>query len=170
MEQPPSYGHGVQTKIQGLVGIPLRTPPRGSRGVVLLSPKVWNGRHGGGEFSNWNRMLYKSSPFNRRPDTQTHTALAAAQALFLPIHGQPSSDNDLVCLSDVDLPILLKVPYYRVNNFLNLWGLVAVQIPISTIMALPSYAQPPVRPVTTRKSTRKLVASTAFVPKPPGSP
>jgi hypothetical protein len=27
----------------------------------------------GGEFSNRNRMLYKSSPFNRRPATHTHT-------------------------------------------------------------------------------------------------
>ncbi len=47
MEQPPSCGHGVQTEIQGLVGTPLCTPPRGSWGVVLLSPKVWNGCHGG---------------------------------------------------------------------------------------------------------------------------
>jgi hypothetical protein len=44
---PPSCGHGVQTEIQGLVGTPLCPPPRGSRGVVLLSSKVWNGRHGG---------------------------------------------------------------------------------------------------------------------------
>ncbi len=49
--------------------------PPGVPGVVLLSPKVWNGRHGGGEFSDWNRMLYKSSPFNRRPDTHTHTTI-----------------------------------------------------------------------------------------------
>ncbi len=47
MEQPPSCGHGVQTEIQGLVGTPLCMPPRGSQGVVLLSPKVWNGRHVG---------------------------------------------------------------------------------------------------------------------------
>ncbi len=34
------------------------------------------------------------------------SALAAAQALFLPIDGQPS-DNDLVRLSNAILPILL---------------------------------------------------------------
>jgi hypothetical protein len=44
---PPSCGHRVQTKIQGLVGTPLCTPPRGSQGVVLLSSKVWNRCHGG---------------------------------------------------------------------------------------------------------------------------
>ncbi len=27
----------------------------------------------GGGFSDWNRMLYNSSPFSRRPDTHTHT-------------------------------------------------------------------------------------------------
>jgi hypothetical protein len=47
VEQPPSCGHGVQTEIQGLVGTPLHTPPRGSQVVVLLSPKEWNGHHGG---------------------------------------------------------------------------------------------------------------------------
>jgi hypothetical protein len=52
------------------------------------------------------------------------STLAAAQALFLPIDGQPS-DDDLACLSDAILPILLKVTYDRINSFHNLWGLVA---------------------------------------------
>ncbi len=51
------------------------------------------------------------------------SALAAAQALFLPIDGQPSSD-DLVRLSDAILPILLKATYNH-NGVHNLWGLVA---------------------------------------------
>ncbi len=73
MEQPPSCGHGVQTEIQKLVGTPLCTPPRGvPRGSTTESQgmerALW-----GGEFSKWNCMLYKSSPFNWRPDTHTHT-------------------------------------------------------------------------------------------------
>jgi hypothetical protein len=52
------------------------------------------------------------------------SALAAAQVLFFPIDGQPS-DNDLVRLSDANMPILLKVTYDRVNGVHNLWGLVA---------------------------------------------
>ncbi len=52
------------------------------------------------------------------------SALAAAQALFLPIDGQPS-DNDLVRLSDAILQILLKATYDHVNGIHNLWGLVA---------------------------------------------
>jgi hypothetical protein len=52
------------------------------------------------------------------------SALAAAQALFLPINGQPSNE-DLVHFSDAILPILLKATYDRVNGVHNLWGLVA---------------------------------------------
>ncbi len=52
------------------------------------------------------------------------SALAAAQALFLPINGQPSN-NYLVHLSNAILPILLKATYNRVNGIHNLWGLVA---------------------------------------------
>jgi hypothetical protein len=51
------------------------------------------------------------------------SALAAAQALFLPINRQ-SSNNDLVGLSDTILPILLKATYDCVNGIHNLWGLV----------------------------------------------
>jgi hypothetical protein len=54
----------------------------------------------------------------------TTSALALAQALFVPIDGQPS-DNDLVRLSDAILPILLKATYDHVNGVHNLWGLVA---------------------------------------------
>jgi hypothetical protein len=52
------------------------------------------------------------------------STLAAAQVLFLSINGQPSNDN-LVCLSNAILPILLKATYNRVNGVHNLWGLVA---------------------------------------------
>jgi hypothetical protein len=52
------------------------------------------------------------------------SALTAAQVLFLPIDGQPS-DNNLVCLSDTILPILLKATYSRINGVHNLWSLVA---------------------------------------------
>ncbi len=50
------------------------------------------------------------------------SALAAAQALFLPINGQPSN-KDLICLSDAISPILLKGTYDHVNGIHNLWGL-----------------------------------------------
>jgi hypothetical protein len=52
------------------------------------------------------------------------SALAAAQALFLPIDGQPS-DNNLVCLSNAISPILLKSTYDHANSIHDLWGLVA---------------------------------------------
>jgi hypothetical protein len=54
------------------------------------------------------------------------SALAATQALFLPIDGQPSNDN-LILLSNAILSILLKATYNRVhiNGNHNLWGLVA---------------------------------------------
>jgi hypothetical protein len=52
------------------------------------------------------------------------SALATAQALFLPIDGQPSDDN-LVRLSDTILPILLKATHNHFNGVHNLWGLVA---------------------------------------------
>jgi hypothetical protein len=52
------------------------------------------------------------------------SALAAAQALLLPINGQPS-DDDLIHLSDAISPILLKATYNHVNGIHNLWGLVA---------------------------------------------
>jgi hypothetical protein len=70
------------------------------------------------------------------------SALAAAQALFLPINGQPS-DKDLVHLSDAILPILLKATYNRVNGIHNLWGLVA-----SAYCYLHHYGAPFVRTAT----------------------
>jgi hypothetical protein len=51
------------------------------------------------------------------------SALAAAQAPFLPIDGQPS--DDLVRLSDAISLILLKATYKCINGIHNLWGLVA---------------------------------------------
>jgi hypothetical protein len=47
------------------------------------------------------------------------SALTAAQALFLPISGEPS-DNNLVHLSDAIMPIFLKAAYDRVNGIHNL--------------------------------------------------
>jgi hypothetical protein len=70
------------------------------------------------------------------------SALAAAQALFLPIDGQPSNE-DLIHLSDTILPILLKANYDHINGDHNLWGLVA-----STECYLHHYGAPFVRPAT----------------------
>jgi hypothetical protein len=70
------------------------------------------------------------------------SALAAAQALLLPIDGQPSDDN-LVHLSDAILPILLKATYNHVNSIHNLWGLIA-----SVDCYLHHYGAPFVRPAT----------------------
>jgi hypothetical protein len=99
-----------------------------------------------------------------------NSALAAAQVLFLPIDGKPSDDN-LVCLSNIISPILLKATYAHVNGIHNLWGLVA-----SAYRYLHHYGTPFVRPAThfwcamTWQSAQKLLASTAFVPKLPGLP
>jgi hypothetical protein len=57
------------------------------------------------------------------PDAIT-TVLTTAQALFLPIDGQPTN-NDLVRLVNAVVPVLLKATYDRVNGIHNLWGLVA---------------------------------------------
>jgi hypothetical protein len=73
-------------------------------------------------FKNGN-LLQLPLPATITPKAIT-SALAAAQTLFLPIDGQPS-DDDLTCLSDAILPILLKDTYDRVNSIHNLWGLVA---------------------------------------------
>jgi hypothetical protein len=70
------------------------------------------------------------------------SALAAAQALFLPINGQPSNNN-LDRLSDAILPILLKATYNCVNGIHNLWGLIA-----SVDCYLHHYSAPFVRPAT----------------------
>ncbi len=51
------------------------------------------------------------------------SVFAAAQAVFLPIDGQPSN-KDLVRLLDAILPILLMATYDHVNGVHNLWGLV----------------------------------------------
>ncbi len=95
------------------------------------------------------------------------SALAAAQALLLPINGQPSN-NDLVCLSDTILPILLKTTYNHVNGIHNLWGLVASADCYLHHYGAPFVPQPPIRPVMSQQSMRKLLASTAFMPKLPG--
>jgi hypothetical protein len=85
VEQPPSCGHRVQTKIQGLIGTPLCTPPPGvPRGSTTESQGMERASWGGG-FSDWNHMLYNSSPFNRRPDTHTnklHTSLILLQLRY----------------------------------------------------------------------------------------
>jgi hypothetical protein len=70
------------------------------------------------------------------------SALTAAQALFLPINGQPSDDN-LDPLSNTILPILLKATYDHVNGVHNLWGLVA-----SVYWCLHHFGAPFVRPAT----------------------
>jgi hypothetical protein len=70
------------------------------------------------------------------------SALAAAQMLFLPINRQPFNDN-LVRLSNVILPILLKATNDRINGVHNLWGLVA-----SAERYLHHYGAPFVRPAT----------------------
>jgi hypothetical protein len=70
------------------------------------------------------------------------SALAAAQALSLPIDGQPSN-KDLIRLSDTILPILLKATYDHVNGVHNLWGLVA-----SVDCYFHLYGAPFVRPAT----------------------
>jgi hypothetical protein len=70
------------------------------------------------------------------------SALLAAQALFLPIDGQPS-DNDLVRLPNAILPILLKATYDSVNGVDNQWGIVA-----SADYYLHHYGAPFVRPAT----------------------
>jgi hypothetical protein len=70
------------------------------------------------------------------------SALAAAQALFPPIDGQPS-DNDLVPLSNAILPILFKATCNHVNGIHNLWGLIA-----STNRYLHHYGAPFIHPAT----------------------
>jgi hypothetical protein len=58
-------------------------------------------------------------------DSQSnHFSPHSSPSAFLPINGQPTND-DLICLSDAILPIVLKAAYDRINGIHNLWGLVA---------------------------------------------
>ncbi len=76
-------------------------------------------------FQDWQPAPKNPHPATMTPEVIT-SALAAAQALFLPItiNGQPSNNN-LVRLSNTISPILLKSTYNRANGVHNLWGLVA---------------------------------------------
>ncbi len=65
---PRSPNQDTRTHWDPLAHAPLRVP----RGSITESQGMERASWGG-EFSNWNCMLYKSSPFNRRPDTHTHT-------------------------------------------------------------------------------------------------
>jgi hypothetical protein len=69
----PSCGHGVQNQDTGTCWDPfVHAPPGVPRGSTTDLEGMERSSWGGG-FSNWNCMLYNSSPFNRRPDTHTHT-------------------------------------------------------------------------------------------------
>jgi hypothetical protein len=93
-------------------------------------------------------LVFKNGNPPRLPLPATMTpkaitsALAAPQALFLPINGQPSN-GDLVRLSNAILPILLKATYNRADGIHNLWCLVA-----STDCYIHYYGAPFVRPAT----------------------
>jgi hypothetical protein len=95
------------------------------------------------------------------------SALAAGQAIFLPMNGPPS-DNNLVHLSNGILSILLKATYFASTASTTCGALLLAQIAISTTTVFPLYAQLPVQPAMIRQSTRKLLASTAIVLKLPG--
>ncbi len=77
-----------------------------------------------------------------KPNTSALAAAAVAQALLLPIYGQPSN-NDLLRLSNIITPILLKSSYNRVKGVHNLWGLIA-----NADRYLHHYGTPFVRPAT----------------------
>jgi hypothetical protein len=120
-------------------------------------------------------LVFKNGNPPRTPLPATMTpkaitsALAAAQALFLPIDGQPSEEN-LVRFSDAILPILLKATYGRVNGIHNLWGLVA-----SADCYLHYYGAPSIRPATCPACYNPAITAEAsqvdpFAPKPPGPP
>jgi hypothetical protein len=107
-------------------------------------------------------LVFKNSNPPRTPPPATITpkaitsALAEAQALFLPINGQPSN-NDLVRLSNAILPILLKATYNCVNSVHSLWGLVA-----STDCYLHHYGAPFVHPATRPACYNPAITMEAF--------
>ncbi len=51
-------------------------------------------------------------------------ALVTATSAFLPIAGQPTGNN-LVCINNALVPILLKITYDHANGVQNFWGLIA---------------------------------------------
>ncbi len=72
MELPTSSCHGVlYPRYYGLVGTFSSKPPGGSRGVVLLSPRVWKGCQRLGT-RDWYLMHY-SNPSVTKGQKHTHT-------------------------------------------------------------------------------------------------
>jgi hypothetical protein len=73
---------------------------------------------GGGGFSDWNHMLYNSSPFAWRPDTHTHThipllktgALALTRDLFLQV------DNKKIEKTSICVTNCIYQPQYLPNG------------------------------------------------------
>ena len=82
MEQPPKLWPRSPNRDTGTCWDPLvHTPPGVPRGSTTELQSMERASWGGG-FSNWNCMLYNSSPFNWRLDTHTHTHTHTSRALF----------------------------------------------------------------------------------------
>jgi hypothetical protein len=97
------------------------------------------------------------------------SALAAAQALFLPINGQLyntilSVSPTPSCLSFSRPPTTMSMASTTIGDLLPM------QTGTYTTTALLLYALPPIWHAMTRQSMWKLFASTVFTPKPPGPP
>ena len=56
--------------------------------------------------------------------TEVITCFQATQEIFVAITGKPS-DEDAVRIREILTPTLLSIPYYEVDEDINLWGLIA---------------------------------------------
>ncbi len=87
----------------------VHAPPGVPRGSTTESQGMERASWGG-EFSDWNCMLYKSSPFNQRPNTHTHN-LSCNTSLSPSLKHSLSYLISTVAYVLSSLSILLTVPW-----------------------------------------------------------
>jgi hypothetical protein len=80
LNSPQAVAMESKPRYRDSLGPPCARPPRGSQGVVLLSPKVWNGHHGGENLAIGIACFTNPPPLTR-DQTHTHRTQQHCQSL-----------------------------------------------------------------------------------------